>query len=74
MREKVDDVFKDVFGVDPRQGAVPFVYNETAGWDSVGHMTLVAGLEQKFGCMLEMDEILDMSSYDKVVEIMAKYA
>lgn len=37
-------------------------------WDSVGHMALVAELEERFGISLETDEIVGMSSYSKAVE------
>jgi acyl carrier protein len=37
-------------------------------WDSVGHMALVAELEDRFGISLETDEIVGMSSYAKTVE------
>jgi len=74
LQQKVDSVFKDVLGVDPRQDPAAVVYNQTQGWDSVAHMMLVAGLEEAFDCMLEMDDILGMSSYDKALEIMANYA
>jgi acyl carrier protein len=37
-------------------------------------MTLIAALETEVDCMLEMDDILDMSSFSKAVEIMKKYA
>jgi acyl carrier protein len=74
VREKVDEVFRQVLNLDPQDGANNFVYNETEGWDSVAHMMLIAGLEEKFDCMLEMDDILDMSSYEKAVEIMSKHA
>lgn len=73
MNDKIDEVFKEVLGLDPKGGLNSLIYNESEGWDSVAHMMLVAGLEEKFGCMLDMDEILDMSSYDKVVEIIAKH-
>ena len=49
------------------------MYQETKNWDSIAHMTLVAGLEEAFDCMLDTDDILDMSSFNKAVEIMAKY-
>ena len=49
------------------------VYNEYPGWDSVAHMTIVTQLEAEFDCMLEMEEIIAMSSYDKAVEIMAPH-
>lgn len=37
-------------------------------WDSVGHMALVAELEDRFGISLETDEIVGMSSYATTVE------
>lgn len=74
MQNKIDVVFKQVLKLDPATHRSQLIYNEIEGWDSVAHMTLVAGLEEAFDCMLDMDDILDMSSYDKVVEIMAKYA
>ena len=40
----------------------------------MGHMMLVAALEAEFDTMLETDEILSMSSFDKAVDIMGKYA
>lgn len=73
MEEKVAKVFKDIIGVDPATERAALVYGETPGWDSVAHMTLIAGLEEAFDCMLDMDDIIDMSSYDKALEIMAKY-
>ncbi|MDQ1228598.1 acyl carrier protein [Sphingomonas sp. SORGH_AS_0879] len=74
VEEKINQAFKDAIGIDPAKSDVPLAYNETPGWDSVAHMALVAGLETQFDCMLDMDDVLDMSSYDKVVEIMGKYA
>jgi acyl carrier protein len=42
-------------------------------WDSVGHMALVAELEDRFGIMLETDDMIDMSSYAKALEILRRY-
>ena len=39
-------------------------------WDSVGHMTLMAALEDAFDIMLD---IVDFSSYEKGKEILKKY-
>lgn len=67
------EVFKEVLGsadnVDPKE----LVYNEFPGWDSVAHMALIAALEERFDIMLETDDILDMSSFDKAVEIIRKH-
>jgi acyl carrier protein len=42
-------------------------------WDSVAHMALVAELEDRFGISLETDDIVDMSSYAKSLEILRRY-
>ena len=42
-------------------------------WDSVGHMTLMAALEDEFDIMLDTDDIIDFSSYEKGKEILKKY-
>ena len=42
-------------------------------WDSVGHMSLVAALEDEFDIMIDTDDIIDLSSYERGKEILAKY-
>lgn len=48
-------------------------YQGIAEWDSVGHMALIAELENTFDIMLETDDIIDFSSYEKGMEILQKY-
>lgn len=48
-------------------------YNEIPEWDSIGHMTLVSGLEEAFKISMETDDIVDYSSYKKGIEILKKY-
>jgi len=48
-------------------------YQGTELWDSVGHMTLMAALEDAFDIMLDTDDIIDFSSYEKGKEILKKY-
>lgn len=73
MKDKIDDAFRSALNLDEATDLPSMEYHASPGWDSVGHMALVAALEQRFDCMLDMDDILDMSSYEKVVEIMVKY-
>lgn len=74
MREKIDFAFTQAFNLDAAVDRSALAYNVSPGWDSVGHMALVAALEEQFDCMLEMNDILDMSTYSMVCEIMKKYA
>lgn len=48
-------------------------YQDVELWDSVGHMTLVAALEDAFDIMLETDDIIDLSSFKKGIDILKKY-
>jgi acyl carrier protein len=48
-------------------------YQDILEWDSVGHMGLMAALEESFKIEMEIDDIIDFSSYEKGKEILAKY-
>jgi acyl carrier protein len=48
-------------------------YQSIVNWDSVGHMTLIASLEVGFDIMMEMDDIIDFSSFKKGKELLNKY-
>jgi acyl carrier protein len=48
-------------------------YQDIEAWDSVGHMGLIAALEEEFDIMMETDDIIDFSSYEKGIEILKKY-
>lgn len=47
-------------------------YQGTELWDSVGHMTLVAAIEDAFDIMMETDDIVDLSSYEKGKQILSE--
>ena len=71
-QEKYVNAFVQALEI-PAQEVPALVYGQSAGWDSVGHMTLVANLEDAFDIMIEMDDIIDLSSFDKGKEILRKY-
>jgi acyl carrier protein len=48
-------------------------YQDISLWDSVGHMTLIAVLEEAFDIMMDTDDIIDLSSFEKGKEILKKY-
>lgn len=48
-------------------------YQDVEAWDSIGHMNLVAELEDAFDIEMETDDIIDFSSYEKGKEIMKRY-
>jgi acyl carrier protein len=48
-------------------------YGSGKAWDSVAHMSLIASLDKTFDVMLDIDDVLDLSSYEKAREILVKY-
>ena len=67
--EKYNNVFKESFEVTEEQ-LDGLEYQGVELWDSVGHMDLVASLEEVFGIMFDTDDIIDLSSYEKGKEIL----
>lgn len=71
-REKYMEIFKNTFSVSEEE-AKGLKYQDIPAWDSVGHMGLIAELEDAFDIMMETDDIIDFSSFEKGVEILKKY-
>ncbi len=72
-KQKYDQAFITSFSIDENQLGENLAYNQLPAWDSIGHMTLVAALEDAFGISMETDDIMNFSSYTKGMELMAKY-
>lgn len=70
--EKYNKVFTDCFEIGESQ-LETLEYQQIDAWDSVGHMGLIAALEDEFDIMMDTDDIIDFSSYQKGKEILAKY-
>lgn len=69
--EKYNQAFINAFeiGEDQLEG---LKYQDITAWDSIGHMQLVAELEDAFDIMMDTDDIIDLSSYEKGKEILSK--
>lgn len=65
--------FTEGLKVDAKVVVDSLAYNSIPQWDSVAHMIVVALIEEKFDVMLDTDDIIDMSSVAKAVEILSKY-
>lgn len=70
--EKYKNVFIETFEITEEQ-LENLKYQDIAAWDSVGHMGLVAALEDAFDIMMDTDDIIDLNSFNKGKEILEKY-
>jgi acyl carrier protein len=71
-RDKYAAAFQSTLMVEETQLSC-LKYQEVSTWDSVGHMALIAALEEAFGIELHIDDIIDFSSYTAGQAILAKY-
>lgn len=68
--EKYNQVFIEMFEITQEQLA-GLKYQDIPAWDSVGHMELISALEDMFDIMMDTDDIIDLSSYEKGKEILS---
>ena len=73
IKKKYQDIFIKSLAIDNKKFNQKLKYNEIPEWDSIGHMTLMSGLEEGFSITMETDDIIDFSSYEKGIEILKKY-
>jgi acyl carrier protein len=70
--EKYNHAFTEIFGIQV-DALSALAYQSVAQWDSVGHMRLMVDIEGKFDIMLDTEDTMAFSSYDKGKEILKKY-
>ena len=69
--EKYNKAFTETFEIS--EDKLPDLkYQDIEAWDSVGHMTLIAAIEDAFDIMMDTDDIIDLSSFEKGMEILSK--
>ena len=70
--EKYNDAFLKIFAIDNSQ-LEKLKYQSIESWDSVGHMALIAELEDNFEIEMDIDDIIEFSDYQKGKVILKKY-
>ncbi len=73
VKSNLYEIFSQALDIPVEEITDELTYNSTLKWDSTAHLTLIAELEEALGVVLEMDDILDMSSVAKAKEILARY-
>ena len=68
-KEKYVKIFMEAFEVT-EDVLLGLQYNTIPQWDSVGHMNMIAMLEDTFDIMMDTDDIIDFNSFEKGMEIL----
>jgi acyl carrier protein len=72
-REKYDAIFCDVFELSLAELGEALEYQSIPAWDSVGHMSLMAELEDAFDISLDMDDVIEFGTYQTGMTTLKKY-
>ena len=72
-REKYNKTFIGCFSVTEDMLNKDFVYQCIPAWDSIGHMAMIAAIEETFDIMMDIDDIIDFSSYTVGIEKLKNY-
>jgi len=70
--EKYSKVFVKIFSI-AKSKLKKLEYQSIPQWDSVGHMSMISNLEDVFKITMDIDDIVDFSSYEKGKKILKKY-
>ena len=71
--EKYRNAFVEGLDVEEDKITDSLEYEGIPEWDSVGHMSLVACIEEAFDIMMATEDILDFNSFQKGIELLKKY-
>nr|WP_208407073.1 acyl carrier protein [Amycolatopsis granulosa] len=67
-------VFTEALDLGDDVDVAALTYRGIDAWDSVGHMSLVAAIEDEFDIELETDQVIDLSSFQVAHKMVAELA
>ena len=73
MESKLKSIFAESLGINESILIDNLRYAEIPQWDSVAHMALVAAIEEGFDIMIDTEDVIDMNSFEKAKQIVAKH-
>ncbi|MCM3590189.1 acyl carrier protein [Brevibacillus borstelensis] len=72
-KELLKKAFVEALNLPPETDVETLQYNSIPEWDSLAHMALISQLDEAFDIMLDTEDVIDLSSYQKAEEILSKY-
>ena len=66
-------IFSEALGLPKDKIDENLTYNSLPEWDSISHMGLIAAIDHEYSIMMDTHDIINLSSFKKAKEILAKY-
>lgn len=71
--EKLNNIFVEVFGVEPSALTSDFRKETVETWDSIHQLSIVTAMEEEFDILFDPEDIIALDSYQSAKEILGKY-
>jgi acyl carrier protein len=68
LQDRLRRVFVDTLELGDGVDVDNLNYRDIPEWDSLGHMTLVAAIEDEFDVQLDTEQVIGLSSFKVAVE------
>ena len=69
----VEEVVARAFHLDPSEVTDQSSRETVAGWDSMGHLSLITGLEEEFRVSIAIADAMEMTSVQHIKRILKDY-
>ena len=73
INDRLRTVFVDALQLDDDVEVENLKYRDIGAWDSVGHMALIAAIEDEFDVQFDTDQVIDMSSFKVAVDMLKDF-
>jgi acyl carrier protein len=70
---RVEEIIGKLFNVDPDELDNLSSRDTIEGWDSMGHLNLILGLEAEFKVSISIADAMEMVSVEKIRQILRNY-
>ncbi|MCA9246771.1 MAG: acyl carrier protein [Planctomycetales bacterium] len=72
MREKLFDVIAELFKVEVQQLSDDTGPGDLPAWDSLGHVALMARIQERFGTHIPVEDAIEVESIADLLEILER--
>jgi acyl carrier protein len=70
LQDRLREVFIQALALPEDTDVTSLKYRDVDEWDSVGHMALVAAIEDEFDVQFGTDQVIDMSSFEVALDML----
>ena len=72
VRNRLKTMMANLFRCEPGEISDTTGPGDIAGWDSLGHVSLMSEIESEFGLHVPVEDALDVTSVDDLVQILER--